>query len=228
MSAKKYTAPWYIYLFSFLWDQVLEVRENAINEHLEVSLSRGRLKLNSRNATYSYEDLYSNFYRTFKQLKFQEKKFNDVLIMGFGLGSIMIMLEKYFSQNADYVGVELDDDVIEICYKYLGSDLLDKVDLFQEDAFTFLSTYPAKEFDLITIDIFIDTVTPTKFRSLPFLQLLKKRIKAQGYLVYNVLVTNPVDEKEAKKFFRNKFRLVFPQADIVKLYGNWMLFARMD
>lgn len=226
MSTRKYTPPWHTYLFSYLWDQVLEVSGSPINEHLEVILSRGRLKLNSRNATYSYEDLYSNFYRTFNRLKFKDKTLNEVLILGFGLGSIMVMLEKYFQQSAAYIGVELDDEVIHLCTKYLEEKMLEKVELFQEDAFTFLETYPPKQFDLITVDVFIDTVTPIKFRSARFLQLLDQRLVNDGYLVYNVLVNNDTDEKVIQKFFRQKFKRVFPQADIIKLYGNWMLVVK--
>ena len=46
------------YWLSFLYDQTLTRSSSLYNPTLEVCLSRGRLRLNTKNATYSYEDLY--------------------------------------------------------------------------------------------------------------------------------------------------------------------------
>lgn len=45
------------------------------------------------HAVYSYEDRYDNFVRAFKKAKLHDRKIDNVLILGFGLGSIPIILE---------------------------------------------------------------------------------------------------------------------------------------
>jgi len=89
---------------SYLMEVHLESSSSEHNEELHVSLSKGRLQLSTANAIYSYADKYENFYKTFEQVELNEKV-DDVLILGFGLGSIPYMLESKFGKKYRYTGV---------------------------------------------------------------------------------------------------------------------------
>ncbi|MBK8426044.1 MAG: hypothetical protein IPL27_08815 [Lewinellaceae bacterium] len=75
---------------SHLTPITIEETASEHNPELTVALSRGRLQLLSGDAIYSWDDLYQNFIIAFDHLKIDEEPFEDVLILGLGLGSIPI------------------------------------------------------------------------------------------------------------------------------------------
>ncbi len=211
------------HLLSYFYNQPLATASSTYNPILELSLSRGRLLLNTDNATYSYGDLYDTFYRPFKQLKFKEKNLQNVLVLGWGLGSIPIMLQKKFNQVAtQYDAVEIDAEVIKLNKTYLPASLLSKSHFYCQDAYEFIMESTNK-YDLICIDIFLDTVTPNKFRSQPFLEKAKQLLNPKGYLLYNTLTLDATLKKASEAFYKDTFSPTFPSAFIVKTPGNNML-----
>ena len=85
-------------LLSYFFEWHIESAPSEANPHLYVSLKNGRYQLCTANAVYSYEDLYTNFLRAFEQIDFDKVPGKDVLILGLGLGSIPIILEKRFGR----------------------------------------------------------------------------------------------------------------------------------
>ncbi|MEL6987810.1 MAG: hypothetical protein AAGK97_08260, partial [Bacteroidota bacterium] len=83
---------WKKYLSYFI-ELHIESAPGEINPHLYVSLKNGRLQLSTANAVYSHEELYLNFKQAFDKLKFEKLEGKNVLILGFGLGSIPIIIE---------------------------------------------------------------------------------------------------------------------------------------
>ena len=90
---------WKIWL-SYFTEIVLERGSSDPNEDLQLGLKKGRYCLSTPNAIYSFGDLYDNFSKSFQQLDIVEKNIKDVLVLGFGLGSIPFMLEKTFSKKS--------------------------------------------------------------------------------------------------------------------------------
>ena len=84
----------------------LETAASQQNPELTVMLDRGRLQLLSGNAIYSWDDLYHNFTIAFGTLDIEERGFQDVLILGLGLGSVPYILEKIYEQSYEYTAVE--------------------------------------------------------------------------------------------------------------------------
>ncbi len=209
---------------SYLFDQRIEKRQSDINGELEVSMSRGRFRLDANKATYSFEDLYSNFSRSFMHLDIGNSRMEKVLILGFGLGSIPLMLEDIFQQDAAYIGVEIDDQVLEMARRYLGETILNKVDLVCQDASTFVQD-DSEIYDIIAVDLFINDKTPVKFREASFLQNIERLLAPNGILLYNTLTDNEEQERESQDFFQGAFLQVFENAYGYQLAGNTMLIA---
>ena len=85
---------------SYLFEIRLETTKSSFNPYLEVSISQGRIKLNTRLATYSFEDHYTAFVKAFERLQLKKDVPYRVLVLGYGLGSIPIILKKKFPINA--------------------------------------------------------------------------------------------------------------------------------
>jgi spermidine synthase len=214
-------------LCSYLYEVVLEKTSSAYNPYLEVVLSQGRLRLNTQNITYSYEDLYANFYTVFQQLDVQKMQLNHVLILGFGLGSIPFMLQRHFEQyNAQYTGVEIDEVIIQLAKKYLPPDVLQNVTLHNADAYQWVQNAqtPAQGYDLLAIDLFIDQDTPPIFYSPAFLQASKALLnRNKGILVYNMLADTPDKKQSAQDFYHSAFKATFDNAFCINTTANLML-----
>jgi len=210
---------------SYFFEWHVESAPSDINPHLYVSLRRGRYLLSSANAVYSYGDLYNNFTRTFQKLDFKRADIQNVLVLGFGLGSIPFMLEKVFKKNYRYTGVEIDENVIYLANKYVLPELKSSIEIFLADAYPFVFQN-REQFDLIALDVFLDDKVPPKFEETEFLQQLKKLLTASGILLYNRLSLSKKDVRLTNTFFEEKFKAVFPDATFRDMGGNWMLVNR--
>ncbi len=210
------------FLLSYLYPQLLAKTSSKLNPVLEVRLSRGRLRLDSDNSTYSYEDLYDTFYTPFTKLNMSNQRLNKVLVLGTGLCSVPYMLYYHFNQRCRFVTVDIDDAVINLSRQFLPPELLQHLDFMCADAFEFVE-HDAQLYDLIAMDIFIDTQTPSKFRSAEFLELLKKRLQPNGLLLYNTMVNHQDLGRTANNFYRSTFKQVFPNAYAFRTSGNRVL-----
>ena len=105
-------------LLSYLFEIHIESTSSDYNPHLYVSLQKGRYQLSTANAIYSFEDLYDNFSDAFKEIDLDQLNVQNVLILGFGLGSIPIILEQKFNKKYFYTGVEIDEEVLYLANKY--------------------------------------------------------------------------------------------------------------
>jgi len=208
-------------LLSYLFDFSLESRSSAINKTLNVVLSQGRIRLDSENATYSFEDKYRTFHTSFQNTKMADKRLDKILVLGLGLGSIPIMLEKSFDQNLHkIVGVELDPEVINLAEKYMPAELVAKSEFICEDASIFQTD---QQFDLVAFDVFLDDETPASFRSKNYLLRLKKSLNSEGLIFYNTLKYTHDLDMQSKGFYEETFKKVFPSAFTIETNGNRML-----
>jgi len=210
-------------LLSYFFDFSLESRSSELNKTLSVVLSRGRFRLDAENATYSFEDKYRSFYTAFEKTKLENKKLKDILILGLGLGSIAVMLEKNFHQNLESItAVELDPVVVDLAKKYLPLSISQKTDFVCGDALTFQNP-TNKKYDLIAFDVFIDNFTDENFRSIEYLQSLKNLLTSDGILFYNLMTNNQELQQMAELFFVDNFKVVFPDGFKIDTNGNWVL-----
>jgi spermidine synthase len=207
---------------SYIEPIVLEMTASELNPELTVMLNRGRLQLLSGNAIYSWDDLYHNFTHLFDHIGINKRPLKEVLILGFGLGSIPYMLEKKYHQRAAYTGVEWDAEVSELAARFTLTRLSSPVDLITADAAVFIEVCE-QQFDLVVVDIFEDNLTPPQFESLDFWACCAERLNPSGLLLFNRLYCQHHEKVAADRYFNQTFCRVFPDAWTLNTGGNLLL-----
>lgn len=213
--------PKWKFLLSYLTEVHIESKPGPLNPHLYVSLRKGRFQLCTRNAVYSYEDKYDNFKTAFERLDLNPLHDGEVLILGFGLGSIPIILQKMGLKNLMITGVDFDENVIDLASKYALRKINYPLELVCADAGIFVDQQTNK-FDLLAIDVFLDDLIPKIFQSAEFLSKCKNLLKPNGILLYNSLASTDEDKDKSEKLFFENFVPVFPNAQLLDVKGNYI------
>ncbi len=208
-------------LWSYITDVHIESMSSDYNEELHVLLSKGRYQLCTPNAIYSYGDKYDNFTETFNQLQLDDS-IKDVLILGFGLGSIPYMLEKKYGKRYSYTGVEIDDTVIYLASKYVLDDLKSEVQMINADAWNFVQLTEYR-YDMICVDIFIDDKIPKIFLTTEFLEIIQSNLTENGILLFNHLGMRQQDADAAMQYHDEIFNKQFPNSVALKVVDNYMM-----
>jgi len=214
-------------LLSYLVEMHIESVESDHNPNLYVSLRQGRYQLCTEHAVYSYGDLYTNFFDAFARVKLQDLPGDQVLVLGLGLGSIPQMLEKNFRKSYNYTLVEIDEAVIELAQKYVLYELASTTFTITGDAATVVEQLDGS-FAMICMDVFLDDSIPQKFESREFLEQLQRLLSPGGLLLFNRLALNASDRKQARAYYENIFRDVFPRSYLIDVKTNFILINERD
>lgn len=212
-------------MLSYLTELHIESAPSELNPHLYVSLVKGRYQLATKNAIYSFADLYDNYRLSFKALDWDKLDGSDMLLLGVGLGSIPFMIESKLNRKMRYTGVEVDENVLYLANKYVLRDLQSPFEMHCIDAWNYI-VQSNESFNIICMDVFVDDVIPDRLFSMDFLELLKDRLTPNGVLMYNCLARTDADIHAAKKFLFDEFLTVFPEGGFLDVRGNWMLVNR--
>lgn len=213
---------------SHLTPFILEESASEQNPELSVVLSRGRIQLLSGEAIYSWDDLYNNFIIAFDRLKIKERKIEDVLLLGLGLGSIPYILEKVHHCRYHYTAIEWDETVAHLAAKYTLNRLESSVQIVTADAEVFVQV-TEELYDLLIIDIFEDEITPPQFCTEEFLEDCATLLHPGGLLLFNRLHGEDVSIRQVtERFFERSFKKVFPEAWAIDTKGNWILCAEKN
>ncbi|NJN78850.1 MAG: methyltransferase domain-containing protein [Saprospiraceae bacterium] len=208
-------------ILSYIFEFHVETTSSEFHEALHVSYSRGRYQLSTQNAIYSFGDLYTNYYQAFEQIDLDNRKVKNVLILGFGLGSIPMMLEQHFHQNYNYTAVEIDEEVLYLAHKYVTNELNSPIETICTDAAFFVQQCD-DVFDIVCVDLFLDDIIPDVFQQQEFLKQVKTLIAPKGILLYNRLALTKADKAKNETFLKNEFLPIFPKGRYLDVDGNWM------
>jgi spermidine synthase len=209
-------------LLSFLFPIPVYTKGTLYNSNLKVSYSSGKYLLNCGNANYSFGNLHTAFQIAFKRSELIKKPISNVLILGFGAGSIAHILQKELKLKCVIQGVEIDKELLELAKHYFDFDKISDCKVAAEDAQLFLEN-STNTYDLIVVDLFQELEVPSKFQELYFLELIKNKLSTNGHFYYNFVVNN---ESQLQKFkaLRSKVNAIFPAAKEMQLpLGNRML-----
>lgn len=212
-------------LSSYISPCLIEQRKGQITPYLEVVLDSGKLLLNTSHVNYSYGSLHNIFHKTFKKLNVRERKIENVLILGFGAGSIASLLTDTLHKSCSITGVEADKVVIELAKKYFNISRVKKLTIHETDAYNFVLNCTEK-YDLIAVDIFIDDQTPQKFSDDQFLSAISNLLTPSGIICYNRMIAASKSEKQEDELIKSFNQLIGPNS-IMKYYNggrtNWMI-----
>ena len=213
------------YLRSYLSPIVIDAKVSDSNTDLYLLLSKGRYMLCADNAVYSYEDKYVNFKKAFTVLQKKGCSFKKVLIMGYGLGSIPILLEKIYGTTFDITGIEIDDQIIDWATTF-GSPKIQSISkIIKSDAAIYAQTAEG-QYDLIISDVFVNDYVPKVFETKEYLENLQRLLTPEGMILYNRLYHDDKAVRETNIFFKSVFSKTFPDASVIKVFGNWILTNR--
>ncbi|MCO5248714.1 MAG: fused MFS/spermidine synthase [Chitinophagales bacterium] len=195
---------------SYLFEIPVEKRESSYSGLLELTLHKGEWKLSSKNAIYSFGNHYSSFRTAFKRLQVEKLPFKNVLMFGVGIGSVADLLKNHPTIK-NVTAVDIDEMMIEWA-KELWPETNFKTRFVVQDALEWLQENPESEkFDLILADIFIDDVTPEKFTTHRFLDLVKQKMSDRSLFIFSKI--NYTDEhKKANQSFEKNLVKTFSSA----------------
>ena len=176
--------------------------------------------MSAKNAVYSFDEHYSSFKIAFQKLAIKNRVLRNSLILGYGLGSIPLLLNKIHDAHPRFTAVELDDVVISLAKKYGYFPVT--VAMIQDDAYHYVLNSTQK-FDLINADLYIDDATPPQFEKEEFLTALKKLIAPGGMLLFSRFYYDTPHRKLTDDFKKNIFDKIFPGAEAINTKGNLML-----
>ena len=215
--------PWWKVWWSYVQDVLIEETSSEYNEALYVILSKGRLQLCTPTAIYSWADRYDNFRKLYTTVQWQKISSEaEVLILGFGLGSIPYILEHSLGLHYRYTGIEIDEAVLELASHYTIPQLSSPVALIQSDASVFAEV-DDNQYDHIAVDVFIDQSVPSALLTESFMTSCADRLRPKGFLVMNMIALNPTLLRDGMTYFDTVFKVVFPQATYLQIKGNLML-----
>lgn len=211
---------------SYIKDIVIDSENSVLNGEMFVVLSKGRILLATEEAIYSWDDLYSNFYQTFAYLGRESiAKWQNVLVLGTGLGSIPYMLEKKFRSGAGFALVENDPAIVELAEYYSLPRLGNPYKIYCEDALDYVKKHNEK-FDCICVDIFVGKYVPEEFQTEKFLSALKEKLKRGGIIIFNKLYMSEEDRESTNRLYREIFSQIFGQSEQKLTKFNMMLIGR--
>lgn len=178
------------FLISFIWP--IRVEKAPAGRELSLVFEYGRLVVNTGEANYSYGNLQRAFEACFKELDLPWKEFHNILILGFGSGSIAQTIRRSYSDTANINGIELDAILID-WYRTYFPDTGAHIQL--TDAQHFMENCSSK-FDLIVVDLFEGLHVPEPFRERKFLSDCRNALEPGGKLLYNFVKDQPAHEQQ--------------------------------
>ena len=213
------------YLTSFLVPQKMEERMSAISGKLEVYYSNGTYRLDAANVNYSFGGLHDVFQKVFGQFNIKERDIKNVLILGFGGGSVASILEHEYGMDIAITGVDKDEVVINLTHKHFSTDKYKNLKLHCADAYDFVQNEPVTPFDLIVVDIFVDLLVPEKFQDEKFISGLNKNLAPDGILFYNFIARDAKTRDASGKLYK-KMSDIIGNTEWVRMFAtstqNWL------
>lgn len=210
-------------ILSYLITIPIESTGSEVNQILDVVLSKGRVQLSSENAIYSFEDLYSNFDLLFDKIDLKTLDGSKVLILGFGLGSIPILLEKKGVQVNSFLGIEIDEEVLILANKYSSAKIKAPIQLVCADAQHFVRSCSDK-FDLVLIDVFLDDYIPEPILSAEFLEHLKAILMDKdSKVIMNTMYNDEKARKLSSNYYKTVFEKAFEKSRFIDVHMNRMI-----
>lgn len=206
--------PFWKTLLSWVYPINIERVQSEISGELEVNLQYGNLVVDTQIANYSFGNLHLIFQEAIQQLNLKEDRVYKVLILGFGAGSIANILINENLLSCTITGIELDNEIIKLSKKYFFDNLKECTKLINADALDFIKDNKGT-YDLVFVDIFIDTKVPLAFQQLDFLKDLKRSICPNGHLLMNSM-------DNSKELIKN-WEQTFNGIEIIKVQDNQVL-----
>lgn len=184
---------WARFVRSFFGKQVIAAGRSSDAEAMPpvaVVQLNGRKRLDAPTVNYSFGSLHRILDAALAAIEVRKLAPRSVLVLGLGAGSIVALLRRRHGVRAPIVGVEHDPEVLRLAHEHFGLGGWRDLDVVVADAATFVAEH-ARQFDLIVVDLFVDSVVPASCRTPEFLASLRERLASGGLLLWNVIADSP-------------------------------------
>lgn len=185
-------------LLSYVSGQVVEARPSTVSGELEVWYQNGRYVLHAPGANYSFDTLHRVFQKAFKRYEIKKRNPKNVLVLGFGAGSVASILCDELKLSPAITGVELDPEVIALAKKYFDLDRFSKLSIHLGDAAEFVQQEKA-QYDLIVSDVFVDKHIPENLIQENYIENLIRLTAIGGLGMMNVIVETKAQSETQKQ-----------------------------
>jgi spermidine synthase len=195
-------------LQSLFYPVILKKSSSPFNPVLELFYHSGRYILATKDAVYSDGDKYRPLLRAFNspELKRDLPRLKSILVLGTGLASAVHILHAK-GLHPRCTLVEIDDQVLDMALQFLPEAAIPHVQGIHKDAFQFIEE-DTNTYDLIIVDIFIGREVPEKAIKASFLAQCKSRLAANGYLVFNYMLSPDEEPTKAKTALQAYYKSV--------------------
>lgn len=149
-------------------------------------------------------------------------RYNSVLVLGAGIGSIGMILQEQFPQKEWRIDfVDISRPILDICTNIMELYPNIKARYNCMDAMEFVATSRTK-YDLICVDIFNETIVPEKFLSQVFLHFLQQSMQDHSSLVMNMMFQT----KLQRGVFESVLEQAFPDHECIEEDRNCIYIVR--
>jgi spermidine synthase len=228
MSALKICLKAARFLSSFLFSYKIEERKSSVSGKVEVLFTNGKYVLDTESVNYSFGGLHTVFQKAFGRFDIRNRKIKNVLVLGFGSGSVASILQEEYGMDVEITGAEKDEVVVELAKKYFSLDKYKKLTLHCADAYDFIISNSLQPFDLIVVDVFVDLLVPGKFQDEKFLTALNKLLSENGILFYNFIARDEKTRDRGARLYKQMNSLI-GKTEWVRLFAksteNWVFVA---
>jgi spermidine synthase len=212
---------WVKYILSYLFPIVVGNAKTKMHDQLQLLMVNGKWQLTSKSAIYSFEDKYLPLQYAIPQITIA-KQYNRLLIVGFGVGSAINIIQKNHP-NTDFeiVAVEPDEMCIEWAKKIWQSSNY-KIEFINQTGEFYFESKPKYLFDIIVLDAFIELEVPTYFYTKECAISIIKYLQPNGQLIFNTISNG--SEKDWVKNYRALFNTFIE----IKIFKNVVWLGKND
>lgn len=203
------------YIDRFALQKSIVKMNSQHNPDLEVVGLGDKLMLNAANTNYSFGGLHRVFQRAFKKTAIGDRKIHEVLVLGFGAGSVASIIRDELKMESRITGVELDPVVIEIGKTYFGTNDYSNLEIVQADAASYIQN-EKKLYDLIVVDVYVDFNVPAECETQEFINHLRRCLAPKGLILFNKMIYNNESRIEAGNL-EERFNKLPGKTSVVKI-----------
>jgi len=183
-----------IRLLSYFYPITKKIKSEH-NGTVEITWYNGKKQLNTKNANYSYGSLQKILKIGLKNINLNPCK--NILLLGLGGGSVIKTLREDFNYQNTITTLDIDPVIISIAKTEFDITEDQKLEIICVDALKFMANNN-KKFDLIIIDLFVDTEIPDSFFSESFWNNIIKATSQNGSVLFNASLHKNDDKKLSK------------------------------
>ena len=217
-------------IFSYLIPIKIYETKSVLSKSIEVTWANGELVLDSQNANYSYGSLQRILRLGLKNIGYKKiLDMNHILVLGVAGGSVIKTLVEEIKFKGKITGVEIDAEIIKIANAYFKLDQIKNLEIVIDDAFEFVLKTKAK-YDLIIIDIFLDTTMPNFLFETFFINRVCFLLKSRGVILFNTMILNETQNIRNKKYIAEFYNKQFKIKTIprIEIHNELILIEKLE